>query len=121
MPFLLRFKVVMFGVALGLSGKSLMWKTLSISGAMMQFNNSVEEHLYRVDATTVLNEIYWFVGIVVLLLCAMFYTMKLIKWRGGVYREFFHPVRVNFFFAPFASACCCCLPHPNDGHRVGSL
>ena len=104
MPFLLRFKVVIFGMALGLSGQALMWKTVSYNEVMMNFNDSVEGHLYRVDAPTVLNEAYWVIGIAALLVSAMFYVMKVIKWRGGVYREFFHPVRVNFFFAPFTAS-----------------
>ena len=89
-PFLLRFKNVIFGVSLGLAAQAVMWKYLTHIDVMKP---------YKIPAFV--NETFWIVALLALLISFFIYSLKIIFWRGGVYREFLHPVRVNFFFAPF--------------------
>ena len=100
-PFLLRFKVVVFGISLGIAGQAGLWKSLSHSGATKQFG-----------IPTFVNETFWIIGIFALTLSTVCYILKSIFWPGGVRREFIHPVRVNFFAAPFVAGLLLLLATP---------
>eukprot|EP00118_Oscarella_pearsei_P017394 m.171741 g.171741 ORF g.171741 m.171741 type:complete len:492 (+) comp39074_c0_seq2:98-1573(+) len=100
-PFLLRFKVVIFGASIGIAGQAGLWKTLSHEKSTKPYG-----------FPTFINETLWIVGIVTLLFSTICYCLKLRFWPGAVYREFFHPVRVNFFAAPFVAALLLLLATP---------
>ena len=100
-PFLLRFRVVLFGISLGISGQAGLWKSLSHSGATKRFG-----------IPTFVHETLWIVGIVVLTSSTVLYIAKAVCWPGGVRREFIHPVRANFFAAPFVAALLLLLATP---------
>ena len=99
--FVLRFKVVVFGVSLGLAGQAGLWKILAHS-----------EMTRRFGIPSFINEVLWIVGLLVLVASTICYVIKGIRWSGAVYREFIHPLRVNFFAAPFIAAMLLLLATP---------
>ncbi|GLU05683.1 hypothetical protein SLE2022_227680 [Rubroshorea leprosula] len=89
-PFLLRFPIGSFGICLGLSSQAVLWRTLSTSPAI-QF----------LHVTPFINLFLWLLALAVLLSVSFTYILKCIYYFEAVRREYFHPVRVNFFFAPW--------------------
>lgn len=85
-PFLLRFPITSFGICLGVSSQAIMWKNLTAS---------------FLHVTPDINLALWFISVALTLIAAFIYALKLIFYLEAVRREYYHPVRVNFFFAPW--------------------
>ncbi|AXX89906.1 C4-dicarboxylate ABC transporter [Arcobacter suis] len=77
------FPIMMFAIVMGLSGLTMVCKRVS-------------EVLYFPSFISILMMI---VTSVVFLLILYFYTLKLMKHKNEVKKEFSHPVRINFFAA----------------------
>ena len=91
-PFLLRFPIASFGICLGVSSQAILWKTLA---------NSPSTSFLKVSP--LVNLILWTISIALVVVIAIIYGLKLIFYFEAVRREYYHPIRVNFFFAPFIS------------------
>ncbi|KAJ6426700.1 hypothetical protein OIU84_022317 [Salix udensis] len=89
-PFLLRFPIGCFGICLGLSSQAVLWRALAASPAT-QF----------LHITPFINLALWLLSLAVLIPVSFTYILKCIFYFEAVKREYFHPVRVNFFFAPW--------------------
>ncbi|KAI3913790.1 hypothetical protein MKW92_017571 [Papaver armeniacum] len=89
-PFLLRFPIGCFGICLGLSSQAILWKSLATSPATKFLH--IPPHI---------NLIIWIFAVAILLLISITYALKCIFYFEAVRREYFHPVRTNFFFAPW--------------------
>ncbi|CAN8326188.1 unnamed protein product [Cochlearia groenlandica] len=91
-PFLLRFPITTYGMCLGVSSQAIMWKTLATTDA--------EKFLH---VTQVTNHVLWWISLLLLVSFSITYLLKTILFFEAVRREFQHPIRVNFFFAPLIS------------------
>ncbi|XP_057951153.1 S-type anion channel SLAH2-like isoform X2 [Malania oleifera] len=89
-PFLLRYPVSSFGICLGTSSQAIMWKTLATSSST---------NFLHVSLTV--NLILWCISVALLAIVSFIYSLKVIFYFEAVRREYYHPVRVNFFFAPW--------------------
>ncbi|KAJ6393787.1 hypothetical protein OIU77_023094 [Salix suchowensis] len=89
-PFLLRFPIGCFGICLGLSSQAVLWHALAASPAT-QF----------LHITPFINLALWLLALAALISVSFTYILKCIFYFEAVKREYFHPVRVNFFFAPW--------------------
>ncbi|CAH8318036.1 unnamed protein product [Eruca vesicaria subsp. sativa] len=102
-PFLLRFPITSYGMCLGVSSQAIMWKTLATTKA--------EKFLHL---TQVINHVLWWISLVLLLAVSFTYLFKTIFFFQAVRREFKHPIRVNFFFAPLISVLFMALGIPHS-------
>ncbi|KAG0491851.1 hypothetical protein HPP92_005249 [Vanilla planifolia] len=89
-PFLLRFPISSFGMCLGVGSQAMLWKTLAASSSLEFFNVSQNVNLFL-----------WCAAVTLTILIASIYALKILFYFEAVRREFYHPVRVNFFFAPW--------------------
>nr|XP_029117341.1 LOW QUALITY PROTEIN: S-type anion channel SLAH2 [Elaeis guineensis] len=89
-PFLLRFPVSSFGICLGVSSQAILWKTLATSPSMNFLHVS-----------PIINLVLWCISLSLMGIVAFIYTLKIIFYFEAVRREYYHPIRVNFFFAPW--------------------
>ncbi|GAV86903.1 C4dic_mal_tran domain-containing protein [Cephalotus follicularis] len=89
-PFLLRFPIGCFGICLGLSSQAILWLTLATSPATKSLH-----------ITPFINLSLWLLDLAVLISVSFTYILKCIFYFEAIKREYFHPVRVNFFFAPW--------------------
>jgi tellurite resistance protein TehA-like permease len=89
-PFLLRFPVSAFGIVLGVSSQAILWKNIATS-APTKF----------LHISTQVNLTLWCASIALMCLIAFTYALKLAFFFEAVRREYYHPIRVNFFFAPW--------------------
>ncbi|KAI5020636.1 hypothetical protein ZWY2020_045524 [Hordeum vulgare] len=102
-PFLLRFPISAFGMCLGVNSQAMLWKTLETEPSMA---------FLHVHPTA--NYVFWWVSVALTVVVSITYLLKVVFYYEAVRREFHHPVRVNFFFAPWIA----CLflvkgePHP---------
>jgi len=89
-PFLLRFPINAFGMCLGVSSQAMLWKTLQSepSTAFLHVSPGV-------------NDVLWWVSAALMALVSFIYFLKVVFYFEAVRREFHHPIRVNFFFAPW--------------------
>ncbi|KAL6618693.1 hypothetical protein ACP70R_033832 [Stipagrostis hirtigluma subsp. patula] len=89
-PFLLRFPISAFGMCLGVSSQAMLWKTLASepSTAFLRVSPAV-------------NHALWWVSVALMALVSAIYLLKVVFYFEAVRREFHHPIRVNFFFAPW--------------------
>ncbi|KAK7330713.1 hypothetical protein VNO77_24911 [Canavalia gladiata] len=89
-PFLLRFPIGCFGICLGLSSQAVLWGALAKSPAVrfLHINPAINLGL-------------WLLAVTVLIAVSFTYVLKCIFYFEAVKREYFHPVRINFFFAPW--------------------
>ncbi|EPS70633.1 c4-dicarboxylate transporter/malic acid transport family protein, partial [Genlisea aurea] len=90
-PFLLRFPISAFGICLGFGSQAILWKHLATSDSTRFL------HIVGME----LNLVIWFSAIVLVFFVSSAYVLKIILYSEAVRREYFHPVRVNFFFAPW--------------------
>lgn len=67
-----------------------MWKTLA----------SVESTKF-LHVSPHINQFIWFISIALVVIVAFIYALKVIFYFEAVRREYYHPIRVNFFFAPW--------------------
>lgn len=89
-PFLLRYPMASFGLCLGLSSQAIMWKNLATSPSMKFLHVSLKVNL-----------ILWILSIALFCIVASIYILKIVFYFEAVRREYYHPIRVNFFFAPW--------------------
>nr|XP_034586507.1 S-type anion channel SLAH2-like [Setaria viridis] len=89
-PFLLRFPISAFGMCMGVSSQAMLWKTLELepSTAFLHVNPDV-------------NDAFWWFSVALMALVSATYLLKVVFYFEAVRREFYHPIRVNFFFAPW--------------------
>ncbi|KAL3834295.1 hypothetical protein ACJIZ3_009031 [Penstemon smallii] len=91
-PFLLRFPIASFGICLGVSSQAVMWKALASSSSTKFLHVSPD-----------INIIMWFISVAVMLIVTSIYALKVLFYFEAVRREYYHPIRVNFFFAPWTT------------------
>lgn len=89
-PFLLRCPISSFGICLGVSSQAIMWKTLATSESMK---------FLHIDPR--INLVLWCISVALVAIVSSIYLLKLIFYFEAVRREYYHPIRVNFFFAPW--------------------
>lgn len=89
-PFLLRFPIGCFGICLGLSSQAILWRALSTSPSTKFLH-----------IPPYINFCLWLLALCVLIAISITYALKCAFYFEAVRREYFHPVRVNFFFAPW--------------------
>ncbi|XP_066366900.1 S-type anion channel SLAH2-like [Miscanthus floridulus] len=89
-PFLLRFPISAFGMCMGVSSQAMLYKTLELepSTAFLRVSPGV-------------NDVLWWVSAALMALVSFIYFLKVVFYFEAVRREFHHPIRVNFFFAPW--------------------
>ncbi|CBI22602.3 hypothetical protein VitviT2T_025226 [Vitis vinifera] len=89
-PFLLRYPISSFGICLGMSSQAIMWKTLATSPSM---------NFLHVSSNV--NFSLWCISAALIAIVSFIYLLKVIFYFEAVRREYYHPIRVNFFFAPW--------------------
>jgi tellurite resistance protein TehA-like permease len=89
-PFLLRFPVSAFGMVLGMSSQAILWKRVAISASTQFLHITVKTNL-----------VLWCVSVALMLVVSALYACKLVLFFEAVRREYYHPIRANFFFAPW--------------------
>lgn len=89
-PFLLRYPISSFGICLGTSSQAILWKNLA-TGPSIKF----------LHISLAVNYALWCISIAIIALVASIYSLKMIIYFEATRREYYHPVRVNFFFAPW--------------------
>ncbi|XP_024177247.1 S-type anion channel SLAH2 [Rosa chinensis] len=89
-PFLLRYPISSFSICLGVSSQAILWKTLP---------TSTSTKFLHLSLTT--NLVLWCIAVATLVGVACIYLLKIIFYFEAVRREYYHPIRINFFFAPF--------------------
>ncbi|KAJ1284384.1 hypothetical protein BS78_03G199900 [Paspalum vaginatum] len=89
-PFLLRFPISAFGMCLGVSSQAILWKTLA-SAPPTAF----------LHVSPLVNHVLWYAALSLMVLVSAIYLLKVVFYFEAVRREFYHPVRANFFFAPW--------------------
>ncbi|KAM0938416.1 putative transporter protein SLAC1/Mae1/ Ssu1/TehA [Dioscorea sansibarensis] len=89
-PFLLRFPVSSFGMCLGVNSQAILWKTLATAPSMKFLHVSLTANL-----------ILWCFALTLTFIVSLIYILKIIYHFEAVRREYHHPIRVNFFFAPW--------------------
>ncbi|XP_078429066.1 S-type anion channel SLAH3-like [Wolffia australiana] len=100
-PFLLRFPISSFGICLGVSSQAILWKTLATSPPTMFLH-----------VTQFVNFALWCTALALTLCVSTTYAMKVVFYFEAVRREYYHPVRVNFFFAPWIACLFLCIGIP---------
>ncbi|KAG6476219.1 guard cell S-type anion channel SLAC1-like [Zingiber officinale] len=88
-PFLLRFPIGCFGICLGLGTQAILWGALASSSAMAFLHVS-----------PAINLAIWLLALAAFVSVSVTYAFKCVFYFEAIRREYFHPVRVNFFFAP---------------------
>ncbi|CAL5207838.1 unnamed protein product [Lathyrus oleraceus] len=88
--FLLRFPIGCFGICLGLSSQAVLWHNLATSPATRFLH-----------ITPNISFLIWLLALAVLIAVSITYILKCIFYFEAVRREYFHPVRINFFFSPW--------------------
>ncbi|KAK4363002.1 hypothetical protein RND71_018243 [Anisodus tanguticus] len=89
-PFLLRYPISSFGIILGVSSQAIMWKALATSASTKFLNISMDVNL-----------VLWCISVALMVIVTFTYALKIIFYFEAVRREYYHPIRVNFFFAPW--------------------
>jgi tellurite resistance protein TehA-like permease len=89
-PFLLRFPINAFGMCLGVSSQAILWKALATAPPTAFLNVS-----------PVVSHALWYVALALMVLVSSIYLLKVVFYFEAVRREFYHPIRANFFFAPW--------------------
>jgi tellurite resistance protein TehA-like permease len=117
-PFLLRFPVSSFGICLGLGSQSILWKTLA-AAALANNNNSNTNNLF-ISFFTIANLVLWSSTVLALVGVSGTYLCKCWFYMEAVRREYYHPVRVNYFFAPWIAAMFVALGAPPPTHLLKS-
>ncbi|KAM1070228.1 hypothetical protein FF1_002068 [Malus domestica] len=89
-PFLLRYPVSSFSICLGVSSQAILWKALPTSASMKFLHMSLT-----------INIVLWCISVVLLAIVSCIYLVKVALYFEAVRREYHHPIRINFFFAPW--------------------
>ncbi|KAI8564933.1 hypothetical protein RHMOL_Rhmol03G0221800 [Rhododendron molle] len=89
-PFLLRFPVSSFSICLGVGSQAILWKTLATSPSTKFLHVSLDVNLLlRCIAVALVAAVYFT------------YMLKVIFYFEAVRHGYYHPVRINYFFAPW--------------------
>ncbi|KAL7214188.1 hypothetical protein ACSBR1_026582 [Camellia fascicularis] len=91
-PFLLRFPISSFAICLGVSSQAILWKTLATSASTKFLHISLD-----------VNFMLWCISVALVAIVSFIYLLKVIFYFEAVRREYYHPIRINFFFAPWIS------------------
>ncbi|XVF12590.1 hypothetical protein REPUB_Repub08aG0131900 [Reevesia pubescens] len=91
-PFLLRYPISSFGICLGVSSQAIMWKTLATATSTKFLHINL-----------IVNLILWWIAVALVVIVSSIYLLKVIFYFEAVRREYYHPIRINFFFAPWIS------------------
>ncbi|CAJ1952980.1 unnamed protein product [Sphenostylis stenocarpa] len=91
-PFLLRIPIASFGICLGVGSQAILWKVIATSTSTKYLHISLKVNL-----------VFWIISIALLATLFTIYLLKIILYFEAVRREYYHPIRVNFFFAPWIS------------------
>uniref|UniRef100_M1BRN8 Tellurite resistance protein tehA n=1 Tax=Solanum tuberosum TaxID=4113 RepID=M1BRN8_SOLTU len=67
-----------------------MWKALATSASTKFLHISMDVNL-----------VLWWISVVLMVIVTFAYALKIIFYFEAVRREYYHPIRVNFFFAPW--------------------
>ncbi|KAM0903362.1 hypothetical protein ACQ4PT_018616 [Festuca glaucescens] len=89
-PFLLRFPVSTFGMCLGVSSQAILYKTIASAPPTAFLHVSIKVNL-----------VLWCIAVALMCIITAVYACKIVFFFEAVRREYYHPVRVNFFFAPW--------------------
>ncbi|KAM7272187.1 hypothetical protein ACFE04_026850 [Oxalis oulophora] len=89
-PFLLRYPISTFGIILGVSSQAMLFKTLATSASTEFLHISLKVDL-----------VLWCIAVILMIIISSIYLLKVIIYFEAVRREYYHPIRVNFFFAPW--------------------
>lgn len=89
-PFLLRFPVSAFGICLGVSSQAILYKTIATAPPTAFLHVSIKVNL-----------VLWCISVALMCAITAVYACKVVFFFEAVRREYYHPVRVNFFFAPW--------------------
>ncbi|KAI3990525.1 hypothetical protein MKX01_022825 [Papaver californicum] len=89
-PFLLCFPISSFGICLGVSSQAILWKTIATSSSTSFLHVSIS-----------INFVLWCISVALIGIVSLIYLLKIIFYFEAVRREYYHPIRVNFFFAPW--------------------
>ncbi|XP_002973316.2 guard cell S-type anion channel SLAC1 [Selaginella moellendorffii] len=103
-PFLLRVPANVFGVSIGLSAQSLLWAEIHDASSLSYLKHVPKGVLFAL----------WSIGVFVHTVLFSAYALKCVFYFEAVRREFHHPVRVNYFFAPWVAAMLLALSTPKD-------
>ncbi|KAL5198773.1 hypothetical protein ABZP36_002285 [Zizania latifolia] len=102
-PFLLRFPVSAFGVCLGVGSQAILWKRIAESPPTMYLHVTGEVNL-----------VLWWTAVALMCAISAIYTCKVVFFFEAVRREYYHPIRVNFFFAPWIGCLFLAIGVPNS-------
>ncbi|KAL9409788.1 hypothetical protein AB3S75_048082 [Citrus x aurantiifolia] len=105
-PFLLRFSISSFGMCLGVSSQAILWKTIATSPSTKFLHIRPE-----------INTVLWFISVALVISISLIYLMKVFLYFEAVRREYYHPIRVNFFFAPWVALLFLALGVPPSIHE----
>ncbi|GAV72716.1 C4dic_mal_tran domain-containing protein [Cephalotus follicularis] len=89
-PFLLRYPISSFGICLGVGSQAMLYKTLATSASTKFLHIS-----------PTINLTLWCISVALVAIISSIYLLKLMLYFEAVRREYYHPIRVNFFFAPW--------------------
>ncbi|KAL5718745.1 hypothetical protein ACHQM5_011615 [Ranunculus cassubicifolius] len=89
-PFLLRYPISSFGICLGTSSQAILWKALATSKSTNFFHVTLD-----------INLVLWCISVALVIIVSFTYLLKIIFYFEAIRREYHHPIRANFFFAPF--------------------
>eukprot|EP00249_Psilotum_nudum_P007072 c20291_g1_i1 orf=284-2134(-) len=89
-PFLLRFPISTFGICLGLGSQAMLWKALYTTASLPFLHIPPQ-----------INIGVWCLALLSLVVIFSVYCLKCLFYFEAVRREYYHPVRANFFFAPW--------------------
>ncbi|XP_042506313.1 S-type anion channel SLAH3-like [Macadamia integrifolia] len=92
-PFLLRFPINSFGICLGVTSQAILWRDLATTKSMSFLHISLT-----------INLVLWCISVALVVTVSFIYSLKLIFYLEAVRREYYHPIRVNFFFAPWIAS-----------------
>jgi len=73
-----------------MSSQAILWKT-------------IDEHkaLFSLHTCLNINLVLWCISIALMIAVSVTYALKVIFYFEAVRREYYHPVRINYFFAPW--------------------
>eukprot|EP00936_MAST-01D_sp_MAST-1D-sp1_P002190 g2190.t1 len=94
-----------FGIALGLAGTSLLWRTIAVT----PLTRSTAGH-----AAVRANQVFWWCALATFVLLSALYCIKAHFWWTLVRAEWQHPVRVHFFNCPHLVVLVLCLGCPAE-------
>ncbi|KAJ1270462.1 hypothetical protein BS78_06G053900 [Paspalum vaginatum] len=109
-PFLLRFPVSAFGICMGVSSQAILWKVIA---------TSVPTTFLLV--TSKVNLVLWCVSVALMCAVSATYACKVALYFEAVRHEYYHPIRVNFFFAPWITCLYLVIGVPYSMAKISEL